>query len=173
MPWYPKRTQQNDSFFCFSDTTECYADQDDDIIFEDFARLRLKGETDAWYTGTSLLRSLPHNNKTLLHHHRHYSYNQGHNESVSLPCHNCKSQSSFFHRILYNYDVTSFNKVNNFENDWNLFLKDVPYTAAVFLPTLRSYLYILAGERRITVYLLFFYFAQQGLSIGCNLKWLQ
>lgn len=29
------------------DTTECYADQDDDIIFEDFARLRLKGETDA------------------------------------------------------------------------------------------------------------------------------
>ena len=33
--------------FCiFSDTTACYADQDDDIIFEDFARLRLKGETD-------------------------------------------------------------------------------------------------------------------------------
>lgn len=31
------------------DTEEsaCYADQDDDIIFEDFARLRLKGETDA------------------------------------------------------------------------------------------------------------------------------
>jgi len=29
-----------------TDTTACYADQDDDIIFEDFARLRLKGETD-------------------------------------------------------------------------------------------------------------------------------
>jgi len=28
------------------DNTACYADQDDDIIFEDFARLRLKGETD-------------------------------------------------------------------------------------------------------------------------------
>ena len=26
--------------------TACYADQDDDIIFEDFARLRLKGELD-------------------------------------------------------------------------------------------------------------------------------
>jgi len=33
--------------FSFSDTTTCYADQDDDIIFEDFARLRLKGETEA------------------------------------------------------------------------------------------------------------------------------
>ena len=33
-------------FVFFSDTTACYADQDDDIIFEDFARLRLKGETD-------------------------------------------------------------------------------------------------------------------------------
>ena len=33
--------------FCFRDTAECYADQDDDLIFEDFARLRLKGETDA------------------------------------------------------------------------------------------------------------------------------
>ena len=32
--------------YFFSDTTACYADQDDDIIFEDFARLRLKGETD-------------------------------------------------------------------------------------------------------------------------------
>jgi hypothetical protein len=31
----------------FRDTTTCYADQDDDIIFEDFARLRLKGETEA------------------------------------------------------------------------------------------------------------------------------
>jgi len=31
-----------------TETTACYADQDDDIIFEDFARLRLKGETDAW-----------------------------------------------------------------------------------------------------------------------------
>lgn len=30
-----------------TDTTTCYADQDDDIIFEDFARLRLKGETEA------------------------------------------------------------------------------------------------------------------------------
>merc|ERR1712008_392410 len=30
-----------------TETTACYADQDDDIIFEDFARLRLKGETDA------------------------------------------------------------------------------------------------------------------------------
>ena len=30
----------------FSDNAACYADQDDDIIFEDFARLRLKGETD-------------------------------------------------------------------------------------------------------------------------------
>jgi beta-arrestin len=30
-----------------ADGTTCYADQDDDIIFEDFARLRLKGETDA------------------------------------------------------------------------------------------------------------------------------
>jgi len=30
-----------------TDTAECYADQDDDLIFEDFARLRLKGETDA------------------------------------------------------------------------------------------------------------------------------
>lgn len=29
------------------DGTTCYADQDDDIIFEDFARLRLKGETEA------------------------------------------------------------------------------------------------------------------------------
>jgi len=29
------------------DNAACYADQDDDIIFEDFARLRLKGETDA------------------------------------------------------------------------------------------------------------------------------
>ena len=27
-------------------TAPCYADQDDDIIFEDFARLRLKGEMD-------------------------------------------------------------------------------------------------------------------------------
>lgn len=35
-------------FIFFSETTACYADQDDDIIFEDFARLRLKGETDAW-----------------------------------------------------------------------------------------------------------------------------
>ena len=35
-------------FVSFSETTACYADQDDDIIFEDFARLRLKGETDAW-----------------------------------------------------------------------------------------------------------------------------
>ncbi|XP_069941590.1 beta-arrestin-1 isoform X3 [Cherax quadricarinatus] len=31
----------------FMDGTTCYADQDDDIIFEDFARLRLKGETEA------------------------------------------------------------------------------------------------------------------------------
>jgi len=30
-----------------TDGTSCYADQDDDIIFEDFARLRLKGETEA------------------------------------------------------------------------------------------------------------------------------
>lgn len=30
-----------------TDGTTCYADQDDDIIFEDFARLRLKGETEA------------------------------------------------------------------------------------------------------------------------------
>merc|ERR1712083_356823 len=30
-----------------TETTACYAAQDDDIIFEDFARLRLKGETDA------------------------------------------------------------------------------------------------------------------------------
>merc|ERR1712008_356818 len=30
-----------------TETTACYADQDDDIIFEDFARPRLKGETDA------------------------------------------------------------------------------------------------------------------------------
>ncbi|XP_076043459.1 beta-arrestin protein kurtz isoform X1 [Oratosquilla oratoria] len=30
-----------------NDGTTCYADQDDDIIFEDFARLRLKGETEA------------------------------------------------------------------------------------------------------------------------------
>jgi len=29
-----------------TETQACYADQDDDIIFEDFARLRLKGETD-------------------------------------------------------------------------------------------------------------------------------
>jgi len=29
-----------------TETAACYADQDDDIIFEDFARLRLKGETD-------------------------------------------------------------------------------------------------------------------------------
>ena len=29
-----------------TETTACYADQDDDIIFEDFARLRLKGEMD-------------------------------------------------------------------------------------------------------------------------------
>jgi len=27
--------------------TACYAEQEDDIIFEDFARLRLKGETEA------------------------------------------------------------------------------------------------------------------------------
>ena len=31
----------------FRDATACYAEQDDDIIFEDFARLRLKGETEA------------------------------------------------------------------------------------------------------------------------------
>ena len=31
----------------FRDASTCYADQDDDIIFEDFARLRLKGETEA------------------------------------------------------------------------------------------------------------------------------
>jgi hypothetical protein len=37
---------QSDIFFS-SDTSACYAEQDDDIIFEDFARLRLKGETDA------------------------------------------------------------------------------------------------------------------------------
>jgi len=30
-----------------TDATACYAEQDDDIIFEDFARLRLKGETEA------------------------------------------------------------------------------------------------------------------------------
>ncbi|GAB6019766.1 Beta-arrestin-1, variant 2 [Chamberlinius hualienensis] len=30
-----------------TDETTCYPDQDDDIIFEDFARLRLKGEMDA------------------------------------------------------------------------------------------------------------------------------
>merc|ERR1712008_457608 len=30
-----------------TETTACYADQDDDIILEDVARLRLKGETDA------------------------------------------------------------------------------------------------------------------------------
>jgi beta-arrestin len=30
-----------------TDTTTCYADQDDDIIFEDFARLRFEGETEA------------------------------------------------------------------------------------------------------------------------------
>jgi beta-arrestin len=30
-----------------TDASTCYADQDDDIIFEDFARLRLKGETEA------------------------------------------------------------------------------------------------------------------------------
>lgn len=29
------------------------ADGDDDIIFEDFARLRLKGETDAWLRGSN------------------------------------------------------------------------------------------------------------------------
>jgi beta-arrestin len=28
-------------------TTNTYADNDDDLIFEDFARLRLKGETEA------------------------------------------------------------------------------------------------------------------------------
>ena len=31
----------------FRVATACYAEQDDDIIFEDFARLRLKGETEA------------------------------------------------------------------------------------------------------------------------------
>ena len=33
-------------YFLFSDNAACYADQDDDIIFEDFARLRLKGESE-------------------------------------------------------------------------------------------------------------------------------
>ncbi|XP_069941591.1 beta-arrestin-1 isoform X4 [Cherax quadricarinatus] len=37
--------KQEDDFI--RDGTTCYADQDDDIIFEDFARLRLKGETEA------------------------------------------------------------------------------------------------------------------------------
>ena len=36
-----------DSCVSGRDGTTCYADQDDDIIFEDFARLRLKGETEA------------------------------------------------------------------------------------------------------------------------------
>lgn len=29
------------------EVTTCNAEQDDDIVFEDFARLRLKGETEA------------------------------------------------------------------------------------------------------------------------------
>ena len=40
-------SRMNDWFVCGRDGTTCYADQDDDIIFEDFARLRLKGETEA------------------------------------------------------------------------------------------------------------------------------
>lgn len=39
--------EKSDRFFPGRDGTTCYADQDDDIIFEDFARLRLKGETEA------------------------------------------------------------------------------------------------------------------------------
>jgi len=36
-------------FYNYSSETspQSYAEQDDDIIFEDFARLRLKGETEA------------------------------------------------------------------------------------------------------------------------------
>lgn len=30
-----------------SEVTTCNTEQDDDIVFEDFARLRLKGETEA------------------------------------------------------------------------------------------------------------------------------
>ena len=52
-PWVQTQNWNNAkftlfNFFFFSDNAACYADQDDDIIFEDFARLRLKGETDAW-----------------------------------------------------------------------------------------------------------------------------
>ena len=31
----------------YSEVTTCNPEQDDDIVFEDFARLRLKGETEA------------------------------------------------------------------------------------------------------------------------------
>lgn len=52
----PSPTQKTDSEIPLDTNLiqlDTEADGDDDIIFEDFARLRLKGETDAWLRGSN------------------------------------------------------------------------------------------------------------------------